>query len=158
MADLDRGRRRSRCRADHRRVSRESFGPRLRRSDRVSSHVGQGRRYGGCSQHGCTGIGSGHLGVYPRDGWRLCARVPELPLDRRTGRLRTSSNWTVRGLFGPAWVRADDSTYGFQGRVDMAVPLISRLWFIVSARGLIVPSYRGDRFRLYAFSGGLRIR
>ena len=70
----------------------------------------------------------------------------------------TSANVMVRGLLGPAYVRADESTFGFQGRADLAVPLVARVSLVLSGRALLVPSYRGDMFRLYAIGFGFRVR
>lgn len=70
----------------------------------------------------------------------------------------SSPNWTLRGLLGPAYVRAEESTLGFQGRIDIAVPFVSRVSFALSARAMLIPDYRGDSFQLYAFGLGLRLR
>lgn len=66
---------------------------------------------------------------------------------------------TVRVMGGPAYVQADWRGWavGWQGRLDGALPVARHVAVVGSARGTVVPSYRGDAFRLIAFGVGLRI-
>lgn len=69
-----------------------------------------------------------------------------------------TSGGTLRGLVGPAAVHADAMAAAVIGRVDLSAPLLGRLWFLASARGLYVPNYAGDSFRLGNAGIGVRIR
>lgn len=68
------------------------------------------------------------------------------------------SGGRVRGLVGPAAVHADATAAAVFGRVDIAAPLVGRVWFLVSARAVLVPDYRDDSFRLGTVGIGVRIR
>lgn len=69
----------------------------------------------------------------------------------------------VRALAGPAFVYLEqggraDRTSGLMGRVDVASPSVLRVSAIVSLRGLVLPSYRGDLLRVGSLGVGLRVR
>ena len=66
---------------------------------------------------------------------------------------------TIRALVGPALYRgADDSSLGFQGRIDASVPLASRAGGGVMLRATRLPSHGGQRFTLWAFGVSLTYR
>jgi hypothetical protein len=79
-----------------------------------------------------------------------------------------SANGGFRVMAGPARVTGDvdrtltdrmgSSTLAWQGRMDWALPIVSRLSLCASLRGVLVPDYSGDSFQLWAAGGGLRIR
>ena len=64
----------------------------------------------------------------------------------------------VRFLAGPARVDAGSSILGWQARLDASVPLAWHVSVLGSARGILLPDYRGDQFRLGALGIGLRLR
>ena len=65
----------------------------------------------------------------------------------------------LRVLAGPATVRGNASfAAAWLGRIDLATPPVSRIALTASFRGLIVPDYRGDSFRLRSMGLGIRIR
>lgn len=64
----------------------------------------------------------------------------------------------VRGLVGPAAAHAEDTALAWMARIDLGKRVIGRLWLLASARGFLVPDYRGDEFRLGSLGVGVRIR
>lgn len=65
---------------------------------------------------------------------------------------------SARVLAGPAYYRArvGGDTFGLQGRVDVAAPLVSRLAVVFSLRGSLLPCFEGEM--LHAAVGGLGLR
>lgn len=69
-----------------------------------------------------------------------------------------TSGGGLRGLIGPAVVSDETTVMGALGHVDAAAAVGSRVWLVVSARGIVIPSYQRDRFRLGSLGVGFRIR
>lgn len=66
---------------------------------------------------------------------------------------------TIRALVGPALYRgADDSSLGFQGRIDASVPLAASLGGGAMLRATRLPSHGGQRLTLWAFGVSLTHR
>jgi hypothetical protein len=92
---------------------------------------------------------------------------PEFTVLAATVGLETA-NGGFRVMAGPARVTGDvdrtltdregSSATGWQGRIDWALPIVSRFSLCASVRGVLVPDYSGDSFQLWALGGGLRIR
>jgi hypothetical protein len=69
------------------------------------------------------------------------------------------AGFSARALAGPTWFRSeDDGTFGLQGRVDVAKPLIFRTAVVASVGGSLLPSYQGETLSYAAFGLGLRIQ
>jgi hypothetical protein len=66
---------------------------------------------------------------------------------------------SLRFLAGPARVSEEgDAALGWTGRVDVAALFLWRFSAVASVRGIYVPSFRDDRFRVGSFSAGIRLR
>ena len=65
-----------------------------------------------------------------------------------------------RVLVGPAYYQAveGEDTFGLQGRVDVARPLVFRTAIVASLRASLLPSYEGDVLQFATFNLGLRIQ
>lgn len=65
-----------------------------------------------------------------------------------------------RVLVGPAYYQAVDGedTFGLQGRVDVARPLVFHTALVASLRAAVLPSYEGEMLRFASFGLGLRIQ
>jgi hypothetical protein len=76
-------------------------------------------------------------------------------VQRRMGR-----GLSARALAGPAYYQAVDGpdTFGLQGRVDVAKPLVFRTALVASVRGSVLPRYQGETLSFAAFGLGLRIQ
>lgn len=69
-----------------------------------------------------------------------------------------NSSATLRVLAGAAYAESDAAAaLAVQGRVEAAVPIARHLALVASARGTMIPNYRGDAFSLLAFGAGIRI-
>jgi hypothetical protein len=73
---------------------------------------------------------------------------------------RLGGNLSTRALVGPAYYQSvdGDDTFGLQGRVDVAKPLIFRTAVVASLRGAVLPSYEGEALTFGALGVGLRIQ
>jgi hypothetical protein len=107
---------------------------------------------------GAQGASTTDLLCVPAEGGGCVPNFPSFSSAALLVGYETGVNWTVRGLIGPAYARAEESTLGLQGRAELAVPLISRISVAFSSRALLLPDYRGTSFQLYAFGLGLRVR
>jgi hypothetical protein len=67
---------------------------------------------------------------------------------------------SARAMAGPAYFQAadGDDTFGVQGRLDVAKPLIFRTALVASLRGSLLPDYQGETLRYATFGLGLRIQ
>jgi hypothetical protein len=67
---------------------------------------------------------------------------------------------SARALAGPAYFQATDGddTFGVQGRLDVAKPLIFHTALVASLRGSLLPNYQGETLRYATFGLGLRIQ
>ncbi|HYR09720.1 MAG TPA: hypothetical protein VEQ60_18235 [Longimicrobium sp.] len=70
------------------------------------------------------------------------------------------SGLSARVLAGPAYFQATDGddTFGAQGRLDVAKPLIFRTALVASLRGSLLPRYQGETLSYATFGLGLRIQ
>lgn len=92
-----------------------------------------------------------------------CARV--IPDFRAAAALVgiQSGGGGLRIMAGPATVRGearnepDDRVLAWAGRIEAAANLHRHVALVGSLRGLVIPDYNGDRFRLSAFGVGLRL-
>lgn len=91
--------------------------------------------------------------------------VPDYPTFVSLGVLagvqsRLGRGFSSRVLAGPAYYQAVDGgdTFGLQGRVDVAKPLVFRTALVASVRGAVLPRYEGETLRFAAFGLGLRIQ
>lgn len=64
----------------------------------------------------------------------------------------------VRLLAGPGHVVNGEGAFALQARADAFLPLVGRLGIGLSARGLLVPDYEGESFRVFGGQVGLRLR
>jgi hypothetical protein len=73
---------------------------------------------------------------------------------------RLGSGLSTRVMAGPAYYQAVDGsdTFGLQGRVDVARPLVFRTAIVASLRGAVLPRYEGETLRFAAVGLGLRIQ
>lgn len=73
---------------------------------------------------------------------------------------RLGSGLNARLLAGPAYYQAVDGsdTFGLQGRVDVARPLVFRTAIVASLRGTVLPRYEGETLGFAALGLGLRIQ
>lgn len=67
---------------------------------------------------------------------------------------------SARALAGPAYYQSADgpNVFAFQGRLDVAKPLVFRTALVASLRGAVLPGYQGETLTHTAFGLGLRIR
>lgn len=65
-------------------------------------------------------------------------------------------NGMFRLLTGPVYVHEDGR--GWQGHVDVALPVGGRLSLLFNTRGVLVTSYQDATFQLVSIGAGLRIR
>ncbi len=112
-----------------------------------------------------TGVGAGTPWAWSSTDICLPAStggcIPTYPQFLRLGALVGWENQstTFRAMGGPAHVTADGkATFGFQARLDGAVPIAQRFALAASVRGTMVPNYRGDAFQVYSFGVGIRLR
>lgn len=63
-----------------------------------------------------------------------------------------------RLLTGPGYVVTGDGAFALQARADAFLPLVGRLGIGLSARGMVVPGYDGESFRVFGGQVGLRVR
>ena len=87
--------------------------------------------------------------------------IPTVPGFLRIGALVGWENpsTTLRAMGGPAYVSADGrGAFGLQARLDGAAPVTRHFALVVSARGTMVPNYRGDAFQVYSLGFGIRLR
>ena len=90
------------------------------------------------------------------------ACAPELPSIRLVGALagwETRSGW-LRAMGGLAYAdpTSGGGTLAIQARVDAVVPVVRHLALTASVRPALLPSYRGDTFKLLGVGIGARIR
>jgi ABC-type amino acid transport substrate-binding protein len=73
---------------------------------------------------------------------------------------RLGASLSSRVLAGPAYYQSvdGDDTFGVQGRVDVAKPLLFRTAIVASLRGSLLPRYEGESLHFAAFGLGLRIQ
>lgn len=73
---------------------------------------------------------------------------------------RMGAGLSTRLLAGPAYYQAVDGgdTFGLQGRVDVAKPLVFRTALVASLRGAVLPRYEGETLHFASFGLGLRIQ
>lgn len=73
---------------------------------------------------------------------------------------RQASGLNTRLLAGAAYYQAVDGpdTWGLQGRVDVARPLVFRTAIVASVRGTLLPRYEGETLSFAAVGLGLRIQ
>ena len=87
--------------------------------------------------------------------------IPSYPHFLKAGALVgwEHASTAFRAMAGPVYLDADKAhAFGVQGRLDGAVPIARRLALLASARGTMVPDYRGDEIRIYSFGVGIRIQ
>jgi hypothetical protein len=67
--------------------------------------------------------------------------------------------FSARALAGPTYFRSeDDHTFGLQGRLDVARPVVFRIAVVASVRGSLLPRYQGETLSFATFGVGLRIQ
>ncbi len=73
---------------------------------------------------------------------------------------RLGSGLNTRVLAGPAYYQAVDGsdTFGVQGRLDVARPLVLRTAVVAYVRGAVLPRYEGQTLGFAALGLGLRIQ
>jgi hypothetical protein len=69
-----------------------------------------------------------------------------------------NASGTLRVMGGPAWAHDEGDALAWQARLDGFLPVVWRLALVGSARGTVVPRYRGDAVRLFALGLGVRVR
>jgi hypothetical protein len=109
-------------------------------------------------------VGVGIQGAGPYDGVCLLkpeggciASFPEFTMASALLGWETS-NTVLRLLAGPGYVVSGDGGLALQGRVNLVLPLVSRLGIGASVRGALVPKYDGESFTLVSGQLLLRIR
>jgi hypothetical protein len=66
---------------------------------------------------------------------------------------------SVRALAGPAYYHVEGAkALGLQARVDLATMPVFRVALVASARGALMPRFRGDRLTLGALGVGVRVQ
>lgn len=122
--------------------------------------VGEGALVSGAT-YGVHGTGPTTDICIPASDGGCVPGFPEFSVASVLGGWETEDT-SFRVLSGPAAVRAygdwDTIRFAWMGRADAAVPLLWRISATASARGFIVPSYRGDRFQSIGVAAGLRLR
>lgn len=70
------------------------------------------------------------------------------------------SGLSARALAGPAYYQSADgpNVWAFQGRVDVAKPLVFHTALVLSLRGAVLPSYQGEALSFTSLGLGLRIQ
>lgn len=70
------------------------------------------------------------------------------------------SRLSARALAGPAYFHDADGgdTFGLQGRLDVARPLLFRTAIVASVRGSLLPRYQGETLGYATFGLGIRLQ
>jgi hypothetical protein len=75
------------------------------------------------------------------------------------GRRRGGGGASLRAVAGPAYYHAEGAkALGLQARVDLATMPVFRVALVASARGALMPRFRGDRLTLGALGVGVRVQ
>jgi hypothetical protein len=101
-------------------------------------------------------------------GWNDCTLLPDggcaprLPDMRIVGALSgwESRTGSLRAMAGVAYVdpTSGGGAFALQARLDGAIRIVRHVALTASVRPVVIPSYRGDSFRLLGIGVGVRIR